>query len=116
MNWERDGLCITLKSSEAFRQLVLTAHYWIGPVLASRAAPSVLLASRALGMRVCSLVLAITTATALRLPGGCRPAGRVARRVPGWAAAMCTDSSQSLPQIPEKVEAREAGAVCCVDT
>ena len=67
-------------------------------------------------MRACSLVLAITTATALRLPGGCRPAGRVARRVPGWAAAMCTDASQSLPQLPEKVEAREAGAVCCVDT
>ena len=61
----------------------------------------------------CLVFTAITAATALRLPGGCRPARRVARRVPGWAAAMCTDSSQSLPQLPEKVEAREAGAVWC---
>lgn len=61
----------------------------------------------------CLVFTAITAVTALRLPGGCRPAGRVARRVPGWAAAMCTNSSQSLPQLPEKVEAREAGAVWC---
>ena len=59
------------------------------------------------------LFTAITTATALRLHGGSRPAGRVARRVPGWVAAMCTDSPQSLPQLPEKVEAREAGATLC---
>ena len=109
MNLGRDGLCITLTWSEAFRQLVLNQSG--GPALL----PST---KRPLGveMRACSLVLAITTATALRLPGGCRPAGRVARRVPGWAAAMCTDASQSLPQLPEQVESREAGAVCCVDT
>ena len=114
MNLGRDGLCITLKWSEAFRQLVLTRIQ----IPRSGLAPSAQASSwrGAAHMRACSLVLAITTATALRLPGGCRPAGRVARRVPGWAAAMCTDSSQSLPQLPEKVEAREAGAVCCVDT
>ena len=61
----------------------------------------------------CLVFTAITAVTALRLPGGCRPAGRVARRVPGWAAAMCTNSSQSLTQLPEKVEAREAGDVWC---
>ena len=55
---------------------------------------------------------AITTATALRLHGGFRSG--VARRVPGRvAAAMCTDSPQSLPQLPDKVAAREAGAALC---
>ena len=76
--------------------------------------PGVLLARLVESMRASWFVFsAITTATALRMHGGSRPALRVARRLPGRVAAMCTDSSQSLPQLPEKVEAREAGAALC---
>lgn len=50
------------------------------------------------------LSAALTTATAFRLHSGSRTVGR---RVAGRAAALCTES---LPQLPDRVEPRAAGA------